>query len=140
MKMQSMLKNTIRLTLIAVTVFSVLTLNLSGLLSCTSLTMSYDCCHITKIVKPCCVKNLKITFKERISGHCGCTMDESQQAADLYNDINSSGVKHISRDFSNSSITMSPWQTESSGCYATEYTPPPNYRGEIYLTNSVLRI
>lgn len=138
--MQNILKNIVRNSLIIMTVCAVLTLNVSGLISCTSLTMSDECCHITKIVKPCCAKNLKITFNERITGYCGCTMEESQQAADLYNDLNSSGIQHASRDFLYSSISATPWLQNLSGRYAAEYSPPPNYRSESYLTNSVLRI
>ena len=138
--MQNMLKNTIRTSLIVLTVISVFTLNLSGLLSCTSLTMSDDCCHITKIVKPCCVKSLKITFEERITGHCGCTMSESQQAADLFTDLKNSNINHTSRDIQYSSSIQAGYHPESMNRFTSEYSPLLKYNKDTYLTNSVLRI
>ena len=138
--MQIMLKNTIRTSLILLTVISVLTLNLSGLLSCTSLTMGDDCCHVNKIVKPCCVKSLKITFKERITGHCGCTMEESQQAADLYTDLKNSNINHTSRDIQYVSSIEAGYHPESMNRFTSEYSPPLKYNTDSYLTNSVLRI
>ena len=135
-----MLKYTVRTSLILLIVISVLTLNLSGLLSCTSLTMNDDCCHITNIVKPCCVKNLKITFKERITGHCGCNMEESQQTADLYTDLKNSNINYTSRDIQYASSFEAGYHTESINRFTSEYSPPLKYFTDSYLTNSVLRI
>lgn len=138
--MQILLKNTIRKTFIAVMAISVLTLNFSGLLMCSSLTMGDDCCHVTKIVKPCCVKNMKITLDERISGHCGCTMEESQQTADLYYDINKSNSNHTSQNIQYSTIIETGYNPELISRFTTEYSPPIKDLKNSYLTNSVLRI
>lgn len=134
------LKNIIRKTFIAVIAVSVLTLNLSGLLVCTSLTMGDDCCHVTKKVKPCCVKKMKITFSERISGHCGCTMEESQQTADLYTDIHKSNPNHTSHNIQYSAVVENGYHPEFINRFTSEYSPPVKDLKNIYLTNSVLRI
>lgn len=134
------LKNIIRKSLSAFIAISVLTLNLSGFLLCTSLTMGDDCCHITKIVKPCCVKNMKITFNERVSGHCGCTMQESQQTTDLYTDLKSTNINHTSRDIQYSSIIETGYHPEIISRFTAEYSPPVKDLKDSYLTNSVLRI
>src|SRR4249919_2981894 len=118
------LKNIIRKTLSALIAVSVLTLNLSGILQCTSLTMSEDCCHITQIVKPCCAKNLKITFKERITGHCGCTMEESQQTADLYNDVKYSNPTVNSKILNYPSSVETGYHTGLIQRITNEYSPP----------------
>ena len=134
------LKNIIRKTLSAFIAISVLTLNLSGILQCTSLTMAGDCCHITKIVKPCCAKNLKITFKQRISGHCGCTMQESQQTADLYNDLKSSNTNTDSRALQYNSAVETGFHPEFIRGNVSEYSPPVKNSKDTYLTNLSIRI
>lgn len=138
--MQKILKNTIRISLITLTAFSVLTLNLPGLLLCSSITMGDDCCHITKIVKPCCIKNMMITFNERVTGHCGCNMEESQQTADLYTDLKSSSINHTSRDIQYASSIEAGYHPEQVNRFTSEYSPPLKYFTDSYLANSVLRI
>ncbi len=138
--MSVILKNIIRKSLSALIAFSVLTLNLTGLLVCSSLTMGDDCCHITKIVKPCCVKNMKITFNERISGHCGCTMEESQQTTDLYTDLKNSNINHTSRDVQYTSSNEAGYHPDMINRFTAEYSPPLKYFTDSYLSNSVLRI
>lgn len=138
--MSVILKNIIRKSLSAFIAISVLTLNFSGLLVCTSLTMSEDCCHITKIVKSCCAKNTKIVLDERISGHCGCFMEESQQTADLYNDLNNSNSNISSRDFQFSSIIETGYDPELISRFTAEYSPPLKDHKDSYLRNLSIRI
>ena len=134
------LKNIIRKTLSALIAVSVLTLNLSGILQCTSLTMTDDCCHITKIVKPCCAKNLKITFKERITGHCGCTMEESQQTADLYNDVKYSNHTVNSKVVQYNSAVEAGYHPELIRINTSDYSPPVKDCRGSYLENLSIRI
>ncbi len=133
-------KNIIRKSLSAFIAISVLTLNLSGLLVCTSLTMSEDCCHIIKTVKHCCQKNTKIILDERISGYCGCQMEESQQTADLYNDLKSSNSYLTQRDIQNSSIIDVRFHPELISKFTSEYSPPIKYLKDTYLANLSIRI
>ncbi len=133
-------KNIVRKSLSAFIAISVLTLNLTGLLQCTSLTISDDCCHITKIVKPCCAKNLKITFNERISGNCGCQMKESRQTTDLYNDLKSSNTYLTQRDIQYSSVIETGFHPEIIRRFTSEYSPPIKDLKDSYLVNLSIRI
>lgn len=138
--MMDSMKNITKASLSIFIAISVLTLNLSGLLLCTSLTMSEDCCHITKQVKSCCKKNVKIILDERISGHCGCTMQESQQTADLYNDLNNLNTQLNSRAISYNSIVETGYHPELISIFTANYSPPIKYFKDTYLTNLTIRI
>jgi hypothetical protein len=138
--MQAILKKIIHRSLSVFIAISVLTLNLSGLLQCSTFMMADDCCHIVKIVKPCCAKNLKITFEERVSGHCGCTIQESSQSADLYNDIKNSNSNLTSRAVQYNSAIESGFHPVFTGNITPAYSPPVKNFKDSYLTNLSLRI
>jgi hypothetical protein len=98
-----------------------------------------ECCHIQKTVKPCCVKKLRITFSERITGHCGCTMKESPAASDMFIDlsVNHQSVQKITKDFEpakNYSFSAETFVRPQI------YLPPIRSVTETYLTNLNLRI
>lgn len=136
----NLLKNINKISLSIFIAISVLTLNLSGLMQCTSLTMSDDCRHITKQVKPCCLKNMKITFAERISEHCGCTLEESQQPNDLYSNLKNSNSSLNSRSVSYNSTIETGYHPELINKITAIYSPPLKYYQDSFLTNLSLRI
>lgn len=138
--MQDLLKNITKITLSVLVACSVLTLNLGNFLQCSELTMEEDCCHITQKVKQCCVKHLKITHKERISGHCGCTVNETQQAADLYHDLKNSNSNLTSRTIQYSSPAETGFHPELISNFTQNYSPPAEFSTDKYLSNSILRI
>lgn len=138
--MQDLLKNITKITLSVLVAFSVLTLNMGSLLHCSELTMEEDCCHITQKVKQCCIKHLKITLNERISSHCGCTVNETQQAADLYHDLKNSNSNLTSRTIQYSLPVETGFHTELIGNFTQNYSPPRKYSTDTYLSNSILRI
>jgi len=134
------LKKIIHISLYAFLAISVLTLNISGMFVCSSLMTNEDCCHSTKLVKPCCVKNLKITQDERISGHCGCKVKESAPMADLYNDFKSYNINSGSKVFQYHSTNENGSYSEFTGIINSEYSPPPFDSKDKYLTNLSIRI
>lgn len=134
------LKKIVKISLSALIAISVLTLNLSGLLLCSSLTLNEDCCHVTKTVKPCCVKKMKITFAERIKGHCGCTIQENQLTADLYHDIKNSNSYSSSRDAQYTSTIETGYHPELISRFTAEYSPPFMELNDSYLVNLSIRI
>lgn len=138
--MQDLLKNITKITLSVLVACSVLTLNLGNFLQCSELTMEEDCCHITQKVKQCCIKHLKITLDERISGHCGCTVNETQQTADLYHDLKNSNSNLTSRVIQYSSPAETGFHPELIGNFTQNYSPPQKYSTGTYLSNSILRI
>jgi hypothetical protein len=138
--MQVILKNIVKISLSALIAISVLTLNLSGLLMCSSITMNEDCCHVTKTVKSCCVKKMKITFAERIKGHCGCSVQESQQTADLYHDLKNSNSYSSTRDAQYTSTIETGYHPELISRFTAEYSPPPMDLKDSYLINLSIRI
>lgn len=138
--MQDLLKNITKITLSVLVACSVLTLNLGNFLQCSELTMEEDCCHITQKVKQCCVKHIKVTLNERISGHCGCTVNETQQTADLYHDLKNSNSNLTSRIIQYSSPAETGSHPELIGNFTRNYSPPQKYCTDTYLSNSILRI
>ena len=134
------MKNIIKKTLVSIIAISVLTLNLTGLLLGTSLTMSDDCYQITQKVKPCCLKKMKITLDERITKNCGRSMEESQQRTDLYNDINRLNSYLTSRAIQYNTTIETAYNPELISKFTSEYSPPIKDLKYSYLTNLSLRI
>ena len=137
--MRELLRNIARKILFVFIAFAVLTINIPSLIYCSNLIAGDECCHIQKTVKPCCVKKLKITFDERISGHCGCTMKESPAASDMFIDlsVNQPLTQKAVKDF----------EPEENYSFSAEtfykahiYLPPIRSVTETYLTNLNLRI
>lgn len=135
-----LLKNIVRKSLSAFIAISVLTLNLSGLLQCTSLSMSDDCTQITNKIKPCCVKKMKITFDKRVTKNCSRSMEESQQTADLYIDINRSNLYLTSRAVQYDTTIETGYHPELINKFTSEYSPPVKDLKDSYLINLSLRI
>jgi hypothetical protein len=138
--MQVILNNIVKISLSALIAFSVLTLNLTGLLQCSSHSMNEDCCHVTKTVKSCCVKKMNITFAERIKGHCGCTVNQNQQTADLYHDLKNSNTYSSSRDAQYTSTIETGYHPELISRFTSEYSPPTMDLKDSYLINLSIRI
>ncbi len=138
--MRDLLKNITKITLSVSVAISVLTLNMGNFLHCSELTMEEDCCHITQKVKQCCLKHLKITLKERISGHCGCSVNETQQAADLYHDLKNSNSNLTSRTIQYSSPAKTGFHPGMISNFTQNYSPPAEFSTDIYISNSILRI
>ncbi len=133
-------KNTIFKSLTLIAAFSVFMLNFAGFINCSNIYMGEDCCHVSNKVKACCVKPINITSKERLSKHCGCTMQESQQTADLFNDMKSSNsVRSVHTLVCNSSVEAGYSPTAISGS-VHEYSPPIRDVSGTYLTNLSIRI
>ncbi|NOS84203.1 MAG: hypothetical protein HOP31_03595 [Ignavibacteria bacterium] len=138
--MQDLLKNITKVTFSVLVACSVFTLNMGNFMQCSELTMEEDCCHITQKVKQCCIKHLKITLKERISGHCGCTVNETQQTADLYHDLKNSNSNLTSRTIQYSSPVETGFHPELISNFTQNYSPPTEFSTDRYLSNSILRI
>lgn len=119
-------------------VFSVLALNVSAISHCSLMLQDEGCCHKEKTVKSCCVKNLKINV-DRISGHCGCNMKETQQPSDLYSDLASSSNAKFHKVIEFFEIPFSDFDSQAQ-YNVVEYSPPESGGPNIYLTNLNLRI
>jgi hypothetical protein len=123
-----------------IAIIAVSALNFSAVVQCGMMLVNDDCCHITNSVKPCCIKNQKIIFDERITGHCGCSVNGSRQPVDLYADFTSSQYKNFSHssidfEFTNSTLLMSHGDIRSEN-----YSPPIICGNDTYLANMNLRI
>ncbi len=138
--MQDLFRNIAKITLSVLVACSLLTLNIGNFLHCSGLTMEDDCCHITQKVKQCCIKHLKITLNERISGHCGCSMLETPQAGDLFHDLKNSNLNLASRTIQYSSSVETGFHPEFISNFTQDYSPPQKYSADTYLSNSILRI
>ena len=126
--------------LAAILILSVVTLNIPFLLNCSKLVTEGDCCHIQNTVKPCCIKNLKITSEERLSGNCGCSMKESQQAADMFTDLQFGSTSKIQKTQFAYEIINSVFDSNTGTSKANEYSPPNFTSIDVYLSNLNLRI
>jgi hypothetical protein len=121
-------------------ILSFILLNLPQLMHCSNMPLEDDCCHVQKIVKPCCVKNIKLTVSERISGHCGCRLEDSKLPSDLYTDILNRSVNKLSETvFSYGAVTPD-INYDNQLQDAIEYSPPNCVSQNIYLSNLNLRI
>lgn len=119
-------------------VLSVITLNAVGYGNCSKMAASVDCCHVQNTVKSCCVKNIKVNFNERLSGHCGCTMNEAPQNPDLYIDMGSNSSSRIDNAQQVNSFSMN--ESKEINVSAKYYSPPPKTGGNTYLEINNLRI
>ena len=138
--MSKLLNKITKISLSFITAFSVLTLNFAAFLHCSVINMDEDCCHVTHTVKKCCAKNLKITFNERITSHCGCSVNQAPASADLFNDIKNSSQLNHQRALINSLSFSVEISTELSEKNNTFYSPPQKYQTDTYLTNLSIRI
>jgi len=138
--MKELLVNITRRTTAIIAVAAVIMLNLSSVIQCVQMLIEDDCCHITNTVKPCCLKNVKITLNERFTGSCGCTMKEAQQPVDMYTDL----LTGYHKNPSSASIELESTSTEIFHAYfsvqTAYYSPPLISDQSLYLTNMNLRI
>lgn len=138
--MQQIPVNTIRKITAVISVFAVLVLNFSAVIQCGAMLFEKDCCHITNTVKPCCLKSYKITFEERIAGHCGCSIKESQTPADLYNDLLAGQNKSYSKTQIDSEAVSADLLQGADISFTENYSPPEISKTNTYLCNMNLRI
>lgn len=134
------LKNITKFTLSAALAFSLLTLNLSSVLHCSSMANEESCCHITNKIKSCCVKHFKVTSDPRITKHCGCDMSESQQTADLYLDLKNSGQNTASKNYTYSTDDVTLVSSVTGNTITNEYSPPPRNKAGTFILVRSLRI
>lgn len=137
--MQNLLKNTAKLSLTLIVAVSVFMLNFAGIFHCTSQKSEEDCCHQTKTIKSCCLKHTKITLNERISSHCGCTVNQSNKPGDLFTDLKNNSTSLSVRftqyiTFSEDSVLF------KATLEFTSYSPPLFYSSDKYLNILSLRI
>lgn len=138
--MVKQIQNTIHKVTAFTAILAVVLLNFSAVVQCGQMLIHDDCCHITKTIKPCCLKSTKVTLNERFTSSCGCTMKEAQQPADMYTDVISGyhkNLSHASIDIENASSEIFQSQNNFITAY---YSPPIISAGSIYLTNMNLRI
>ena len=138
--MRKLLIKITKISLSFITAFSVLTLNFAAFLHCSVINMDDDCCHVTHTVKKCCAKNLKITFNERITSHCGCSVNQSPAASDLYNDLKNSSQLIHQKALINSLSYSEEISSELLKKNYAFYSPPQKYQTDTYLTNLSIRI
>lgn len=133
-------RNIITKSTALIAVFAVILLNFSSVVHCSSMLLDNDCCHTQNLVKPCCVKHVKITTGERITGNCGCTMKEVQQHPDLYADISfGQYTPNTQKLFYSEALNDIPYNLFNA--LINEYHSPPDlYLADIYLSNMNLRI
>jgi hypothetical protein len=138
--MLNYLKNITGKSLIVLLAAAVLVLNMPAVIQCSNILMGNDCCQIQKMVKPCCVKSLKIPAGPRLTGNCGCSMKESQASPDLYNDLfsgNRTNYQNASIDYEQNTISII---SPTIDFYSENYSPPSRIGNDTYLTNLNLRI
>lgn len=138
--MRKILKNITKPTLSVLIACSVFMLNWGTFRQCSEGSMEDNCCRVTRTVKQCCVKHIKVTLNERISGHCGCTVNETQQTADLYHDLKNSNSNLTSRIIQYSSPAETGFHPELISNFTQNYSPPAEFSTDKYLSNSILRI
>lgn len=119
-------------------VFGVITLNAADYGHCSKMAASDGCCHVQNTVKSCCVKNVKVTFNERLTAHCGCTMNEAPQNPDLYIDMGSNSSSRI--DNAQQLNTYCNSESNEINVSSKYYSPPPKTGGNTYLAINNLRI
>lgn len=137
--MQNFLKNTAKLSMTVIVAFSVLMLNFGNYIHCSSGKTEEDCCHKSKTIKSCCLKHTKITFNERISAHCGCSVNQSNKPGDLYTDLKNNSANFSLRNVQYSTIEESTTFDNTSSVYIS-YSPPLIYSTDTYLNILSLRI
>ncbi len=133
------LRNIARKVFVFIVAFAVLTINISSVVLCSNMIEGNDCCHLQKTVKSCCIKHLKITFNERITGHCGCTVKESQAASDMFIDLSVShqSVQKTTKDFE----PAENYSFSAETFFRPQiYLPPIRSVTDTYLANLNLRI
>jgi hypothetical protein len=138
--MQDTIRNIYSKTVALTAIIAVILLNFTAVVNCGGMFVNENCCHTTNIVKPCCVKNLKITADERLTGACGCSMKEAPQKTDLYNDISTYQNRNQAQKI------LLPAVTEEVNAAALQikeqkyYSPPEYQTPDTYLKNMNLRI
>lgn len=133
------MRKILNISLSIILVFSVFALNIAGVINC-SASIEGNCCHTSNMVKPCCVKNLKITSDDRLSAHCGCSMKETGQMADLYIELKTSSSNLTSKIVDNVALTETASFFLSNAGNIPVYSPPPVNLKDTYLYNLSLRI
>ncbi len=134
------LRNIMKKITSVIAIIAVIVLNFSAVVQCGMMLMNDDCCHITNTVKPCCVKNQKITFDQSITRHCGCSINESQQPVDLYTDLASNQHKNFSNSTIDFEFLSSIISATHSDIRSANYSPPIICSNDTYLSNMNLRI
>lgn len=138
--MSKLLKNITKISLSIITALAVLTLNFTAFVHCSATSMSDDCCHVTQTVKKCCAKDIKINVKERISAHCGCSMNQAPEATVLYVDLKNSTRDSNPKKLQYETVVEALFSTASVHTITADYSPPNNYQSDIYLINLSIRI
>ena len=138
--MKEFLVNITRRTTAIIAVAAVIMLNLSSVILCGQMLIEDDCCHITNTIKPCCLKNVKITLNERFTGSCGCTMKEAQQPADMYIDLSSGQHKGSNYSLTDFELINPIFSSVQNDVQTENYSPPLITNNVVYLTNMNLRI
>jgi len=131
------IRNTAGNIVVLMLVASVITLNAAGYGHCSKFAASDDCCHVQNTVKSCCVKNVKVTFNERLTSHCGCTMKEAQQNPDLYIEISSISSRIDNLQQADAISIIEPASVISATKF---YSPPEKSGSNTYLAINNLRI
>lgn len=137
--MQNLLKNTAKLSLTVIVAFSVFMLNFSSFIHCSNVSLEDDCCHKTRTIKSCCLKHTKITFNERISSHCGCSVNQSNKPGDLFTDLKNNSSSLTVRNINYITSTDGTELLKTSSVF-TSYSPPLFYSSDKYLNILSLRI
>lgn len=138
--MAEIIKNITKKTAALAAVFAVILLNFSSIVQCGKMFLDDDCCHTQNLVKPCCVKHLKITSDPRITGNCGCSMKESHQNPDMYLDISSNQHRQNIQNLNYSDVLNEMESVSVKSSSNQYYSPPGLYSADIYLSNMNLRI
>jgi hypothetical protein len=125
---------------VSIAIIAVVMLNFSAVIPCTKMLIDDGCCHATNSEKPCCVKNVKITAGERITGHCGCSIQQAQQPVDIYIDLTSNQHKNYSQTSIDFEYSNSPFSSIQNDILTENYSPPIITDNDVYLTNLNLRI
>jgi hypothetical protein len=138
--MRGIIRNTFHKTAALTAIIAVIMLNFSAVIQCGSMLINDDCCHVTNTVKPCCAKNIKVTVTERFTNHCGCSMQETQQPADMYIDLSSIYKNNYSYSLIDIVYFNSYTSSIQNDIQTQNYSPPITAECDLYLTNMNLRI
>ncbi|MCC6866490.1 MAG: hypothetical protein IT280_10070 [Ignavibacteria bacterium] len=133
------MKNTAKILLTLMVAISVFLLNFGNFIQCSMPQSQEDCCHIIKSVKSCCAENTKINLNERISSHCGCSVEQSNKPGDLYSDLKNNSSNLNFRFIQYTDLSVSAEQNKTSIIF-TSYSPPVYYMADTYLNILSLRI
>jgi len=125
---------------VTIAIIAVVMLNFSAVIQCGKMLIDDDCCHTVNSVKSCCAKTLQITVGERITGHCGCSIQQTQQPVDIYIDLSSNHHKNYSNNLGDFEPIYSNISSIQNDIQSENYSPPIITSNDVYLTILNLRI